>query len=419
MSQTLLEQGIGAAQSGRRDEARALLTQVVEADERNEQAWLWLAGLVTDPHDMRTCLENVLDLNPGNTKAREGLVWVEQHYGASTAGPPADRPAPAVPVPPVQPPATPAPAPAQPFVLPATAAPELACPYCGAATQPDNTRCPACRASLMAPVAARGERSKALSTLGWLWNIGGILNLLGTIFSMYVIFQLGQKRGFAGLHLADLNQPGLRMADIQLRMIGGFVYGACELAIGIGLLQRRRWAWIVSAGLTALMFIASLGMALFFTVIMRTLLTSISRGATPQGSPIGTVFLLIIMLIVFAPQLLSMILTFFSYTDVFVPMERIQPSVTARQPFEHFNRGVDYKEHGMWYMAAQEWHAAVEQAPGEPRFVYALGLAYTQLKQYGPARATLDRAIELAPDDAQIRESRAVIDRLDKPGKTR
>jgi hypothetical protein len=86
----------------------------------------------------------------------------------------------------------------------------------------------------MAPVAARGERSKALSTLGWLWNIGGILNLLGTIFSMYVIFQLGQKRGFAGLHLADLNQPGLRMADIQLRMSLPLGSGCCSAGAGPG-----------------------------------------------------------------------------------------------------------------------------------------------------------------------------------------
>ena len=58
----LLQQGIVAARAGKREEARALLMQVVEDDERNEQGWLWLAGVVDDPEDVRTCLQNVLDL---------------------------------------------------------------------------------------------------------------------------------------------------------------------------------------------------------------------------------------------------------------------------------------------------------------------------------------------------------------------
>src|SRR5215204_3702188 len=81
MTDNLLEQGISAAITGRRDEARALLSQVVEADDRNEQAWLWLAGLLEEPEDIRTCLENVLHLNPDNIKAQQGLEWLEQRHG--------------------------------------------------------------------------------------------------------------------------------------------------------------------------------------------------------------------------------------------------------------------------------------------------------------------------------------------------
>src|SRR5215213_8912196 len=82
MTDNLLEQAISAALTGRREEARALLAQLVEADESNEQAWLWLSGLVEDPEEMRTCLENVLHLNPDNVKAQHGLAWVEQQHGA-------------------------------------------------------------------------------------------------------------------------------------------------------------------------------------------------------------------------------------------------------------------------------------------------------------------------------------------------
>src|SRR5215212_5323427 len=87
----LLQQGIIAARAGNREEARALLMQVVEADERNEQAWLWLAGVVDAPEDIRTCLQNVLDLNPANQQAQQGLAWVEQRHG-----PPAPPPAPVI-----------------------------------------------------------------------------------------------------------------------------------------------------------------------------------------------------------------------------------------------------------------------------------------------------------------------------------
>ena len=41
---------------------------------------------------MRTCLQNVLDLNPGSEKAQQGLAWVDSRYGppAAKAEPPAD-----------------------------------------------------------------------------------------------------------------------------------------------------------------------------------------------------------------------------------------------------------------------------------------------------------------------------------------
>src|SRR3954454_11968473 len=84
----LLQQGIVAARAGKRAEARALLMQVVEGDERNEQAWLWLAGVVDAPEDIRTCLQNVLDLNPANQQSHEGLAFVQMRYVAP--GPPTE-----------------------------------------------------------------------------------------------------------------------------------------------------------------------------------------------------------------------------------------------------------------------------------------------------------------------------------------
>ncbi len=76
-----LYDGALALQQGRRDEARDLLLQVVEADETIEEAWLWLSGAVDDPDDIRTALENVLALNPNNEHARQGMAYLDQQAG--------------------------------------------------------------------------------------------------------------------------------------------------------------------------------------------------------------------------------------------------------------------------------------------------------------------------------------------------
>jgi hypothetical protein len=69
----LLKQGIAALNAGRKAEARRLLMQVIQQDERNEMGWLWLSGAVDTDDDRRICLENVLAINPNNGIARRGL----------------------------------------------------------------------------------------------------------------------------------------------------------------------------------------------------------------------------------------------------------------------------------------------------------------------------------------------------------
>jgi len=69
----LLQQGIALAKAGQREEARTILMQVVEQDERNESAWLWLSGVVDSDDEKAVALENVLTLNPDNEWAKRGL----------------------------------------------------------------------------------------------------------------------------------------------------------------------------------------------------------------------------------------------------------------------------------------------------------------------------------------------------------
>jgi tetratricopeptide (TPR) repeat protein len=107
-SSDLLQRGIEAARAQRADEARALFLQVVQLDEQNEQAWLWLSGVVESFNDKRVCLENVLALNPANQRARAGLRWLNER----TPPPPA---------------------------------PVELCPHCNASLPASGDTCPACK----------------------------------------------------------------------------------------------------------------------------------------------------------------------------------------------------------------------------------------------------------------------------------
>jgi hypothetical protein len=72
--QRKLNQGVEAAKAGNRSAARRLLEEVVEQDERNEVAWIWLATLATGAAEKREHLRRVLAINPQNKLAREALA---------------------------------------------------------------------------------------------------------------------------------------------------------------------------------------------------------------------------------------------------------------------------------------------------------------------------------------------------------
>src|SRR5512135_2353327 len=76
--EALIQQAIAAIKANRRSEARQILEQVVELDERSEQGWLWLSGCVDSPDEQKICLENVLTINPNNAKARKGLEMLKK-----------------------------------------------------------------------------------------------------------------------------------------------------------------------------------------------------------------------------------------------------------------------------------------------------------------------------------------------------
>ncbi len=69
----LLQQGIAAAREGNNDEARKAFEQVLEVEEENVTAWLWMSRVVDDDNEKRICLTTVLQLDPGNAHAQKAL----------------------------------------------------------------------------------------------------------------------------------------------------------------------------------------------------------------------------------------------------------------------------------------------------------------------------------------------------------
>ncbi len=69
----LLKQGIEAARSGDRGEARRLLAQAIKVNPRSEVAWLWMSGVLEKPEDRIRSLQQVLNINPQNEMAVKGL----------------------------------------------------------------------------------------------------------------------------------------------------------------------------------------------------------------------------------------------------------------------------------------------------------------------------------------------------------
>lgn len=86
--ENLIRDGIAKARAGDKVTARTLLQKAVELDEYNERAWFWLASVVETDDERRTCLHNVVLINPNNTRAQEMLDRMDE----ASSGKPVPKP---------------------------------------------------------------------------------------------------------------------------------------------------------------------------------------------------------------------------------------------------------------------------------------------------------------------------------------
>lgn len=84
-SQQALQEAIQAIQYGDRALGKRLLSQALQADPRNVQAWLWMSEIADTDEQRRDCLERVITIEPQNQAARTRLAQLEARASVRAA----------------------------------------------------------------------------------------------------------------------------------------------------------------------------------------------------------------------------------------------------------------------------------------------------------------------------------------------
>jgi tetratricopeptide (TPR) repeat protein len=461
-----LSEGISAARSGQRDRARELLTHVVEQDEENVHAWLWLSGVADSLDERVVCLENVLALDPGNEAAQRGLsivqaqqrgqpsfsAEVESTAAASTpetAQPPsaaAHTRSPAVVEPEARAPrraqkppsyrqngadSYPAADPADRlFPDPAVEAPalfsavpepesvplslfgqsdeEYLCPYCAAMTEPEDRRCKKCHNKLW--IESRKQEKRSV----WLW-IALVLQALSTlpllVLPLMLAFILFAPEGnevstmISGMMDVYTGLLGVSSAVVETWAIIGFIVTlVLSLVAGIMLIGLYlRWR------IAFYLFLVGAALSLFWTVANVIMSFSpdsaftLAGGSSLVSSSVNVIVALARLMLAFQIQ-----------DDFEFDRERIllclDPDVSNGSMI--LARGHEYAGRKMWAMAALHMRRAVLAMPNQAGPRIALTLAYIRLARYDLAARSLAEARRISPDDAHVQELQTVLDEL-------
>lgn len=106
---SILKLGIDAARDGNKEEARNLFRLLTREDEKNVQAWLWLAGVAESQEERLGALERVIELDPQNEMAHKSLQSLKTKGEEPVLPSPGIAMSTSVPLPPEPPPPSPPP----------------------------------------------------------------------------------------------------------------------------------------------------------------------------------------------------------------------------------------------------------------------------------------------------------------------
>jgi tetratricopeptide (TPR) repeat protein len=385
-----LTEGIARAKAGERERARELLLRVVEHDERNAPAWLWLSGVVESLEDRRVALENVLAIEPENALARAGLDWLNQHSPVPTLSSAVPEMRPARDTSPDVAAVSDA-ALGSPYVEPAPE-PE-GCPYCGQPVAESDEYCPQCKQSLTIRALKPTEFPARVWLLVATWLVQAAADVADGVL---VIIALMTVAGFTGSTLGAnyiftyvagaafaSDTPAsdlLRMAVVF--MVFDVIAAAWSLVVAAILPWRRPAAPAVALFVAALHVVMAIS---GFAVGMISLWIGLGRLA------------------------LGLFLGFFllEAQGDFVwgsVRQRLELDRGAKSSMDYYSRGRIYRRMGQTAKAALHWERAAELAPQRVAFRVALSNAYYALGQYDRAVEHMRAAVQLNPDSADLRE---------------
>ncbi|HTP08075.1 MAG TPA: tetratricopeptide repeat protein [Anaerolineae bacterium] len=421
-----LTDGIAAAKAGKRAEARDLLLRVVNADENNVRAWLWLSGVVTTLEDREVCLQNVLALDPVNEAAQRGLAKVRAEIEAT----PEIEPESALPRVEVE-------------IAPETKvafdfsdaelADPLLCVYCAHPTREEDRQCPNCKRDLDIRFYER-EQPRWIWT-GWMvsmaeaiFAIGGLLVLLAILASALSAVKFnGQSADISQLLLLYLSQSNAVPAQAQTSVLMilpreqfflRLVYIVLVVIVGFGLLTRQRLFYILYVGTlaieAALLYLSTTIDRVFVAGgAARTPLEGILQVALNEA--LG-MFVLLSGILFGGFLLIKIVMAFAMNGDFDTRTERLWCMIdkTVRDPNGAFIRAKTYMKREMWTLAALYLERAVSLQPSSVEYYLALAESYAHLGRYQQSLALLDDAGQLQPDSSIIPNLRGVILEMQK-----
>lgn len=383
----LLKTAVQAAKAGDREKAHQLLLQIVEQDEKNEVAWLWLSGTVQTKEDRQICLENVLAINPNNEIAQKGL----KKLGVTVPQSPPPTPQETAPEHWVEPvydvemPAANNPY-QQKFADTWSSSANL-CAYCAQPVTRSNKRCPKCQRKMVGKEPIYPNRTHHLQNWIIFRGIGHILFVLGVV-SLYFIIS------FLASHAVI---PWERFKLFRSLI---WIYMAVVLAVTIGLTValyfRQIWAyWLAMLGLV-LMIIRNVGSAILAP-----------PAALPDVIPTWQVVLVSLFYIVF--EILNVYFTVMAGGD-FKREKQWRIAVVdqrVKDPLVLDKAGKLFAQRGMWATAVLYWQRAVGRSPGNVAILRRLADGYARL---GFAERSLD-TLRQARDKTLDPDTKAVLTR--------
>lgn len=378
-----LQAGIAAAKTGDKDHARNLLTQVVEADETHVSAWLWLAYIIDDLDEKEVCFENVLALDPKNSIAHKGLIWLAKARAKKR------KPAVEMPTLPLE----------DEFDN------EWLCPYCAKLTDPADENCPHCGEQLALKKRLSPERSV------WLWR--GFYLQLYTAF--YAIAAMTGYFSFAGT-LQKIENP-----FVFLPLYFGKSVAQSQGSVAHILSILPIWVfWMVVAVATYALIMMIL---LYIRVPFGHLMYVLNVGLTLVASLIGVVFAPVDWLRIvggagIALALLQLLIALnlwkdFTFKEIRL---RFQVDSDAKNASSLYFAARRYAEKNLRGLTVLHLRRCVAKASTNSGYWIALTVAYLNIHRIELARKSLAEAQKLNADANQVRQLHAQIVQLEHDG---